>query len=434
MIQHLTAIRMRVFILIWFGQLISLTGSGLTGFALGLWVFQRTGSVTQFSLISVFTMLPLILLSPVAGALVDRWDRRWAMIFSNSGAGLSTMAIALLLLADQLKVWHIYLAMAAISTYSAFQWPAFAAATTLLVPKQHLGRASGLVQIGQANAQIIAPMLAGVLVMSIQIQGVLLIDFASYLFALVTLLIVRIPKPKTTAKSAAGKGSLLREIAYGWTYITARPGLLGLVIFLAISNFLLGMVGVLVTPLVLSFASPTVLGIVMSIGGIGMLVGSLVMSAWGGPKRRAYGVLNFMLLGGVCILLGGLRPSAPLIAVAAFLFFFGLPIINGCYQTIMQSKVAPEVQGRVFAVNGMIAWSSMPLAYLVAGPLTDHIFEPLLAAGGPLTGSIGRLVGIGPGRGIGLLFIVLGILIVLAVAGGYRYPRLRLVEDELPDA
>ena len=434
MAQRTVACGMRVFFLIWFGQLVSLIGSGLTSFALGVWVYQRTGSVTQFALISLSTTLPLIAISPLAGALIDRWNRRWSMIISDSGAGLSSLAIALLLAVGHLEIWHIYLATAVSSSFSAFQWPAYTATTTLLVPKQHLSRASGITQLGGAAARLISPVLAGVLLVTIQLKGVILLDFATFLFALVTLLSVRFPKAKSTVTREAGKGSLLQETAYGWTYITARPGLLGLLIFFAASNFLLGVVQVLVTPLVLSFASPAVLGTVLSISGIGMLVGSLVMSTWGGPQRHMNTVFGFTLLLGLCILAAGLRPSAPLFALAAFLFFFSLPIINASSQVIFQQKVAPDVQGRVFALNGAIAGSAMPLAYVVAGPLADQVFEPLMATSGPLAGSIGQLIGVGPGRGIGLLFIVMGALTMLATIAAYQYRRLRLVEDELPDA
>lgn len=424
----------RTFVLVWFGQLISLLGTHLTGFALGVWVFQRTGSVTQFALISVFTTLPGLIVSPLAGALVDRWERRWAMILSDSGAGLSTLAIALLLLSNHLEIWHIYLATGISSIFNAFQWPAYTAAITLLVPKQHLGRASGMTQLGEAVARIASPILGGILLTTVQIWGVILIDFTTFLFALVTLLAVRFPEPKTRLDGKAEKGSLLREIASGWHYLSVRPGLLGLLAFFAGINFTVGIVATLITPLILGFASAVVLGAVLSTGGIGMLLGSIVMSLWGGPKHRIIGILGFVLLQGTVIFVSGLRTNAALIAAAAFVFLFSVPITNGCSQVIWQSKVAPDIQGRVFALRHMIALSSLPLASLVAGPLADYVFEPLLVVGGPLTGSIGDLIGVGPGRGIGLLFIVMGILTMLAAAAGYLYPRLRLVEKELPDA
>ncbi len=423
----------RTWLVIWSGQLVSLVGSGLTGFALGVWVYRRTGSVTQFALISMFTTLPGIVFAPIAGALVDRWDRRWAMILSDAGAALCTLSMALLLIADRLEVWHIYLAMALSSTFSAFQWPAYSATTTLLVPPKHLGRANGMVQLSEAIAQIIAPSLAGALIQLVRIQGIILIDLTTFFLALFTLLLVRVPRPGRTVGEKAGQGLLFHEVAYGWKYIRARPGLLGLLLFFAVSNLAMGIVEVLFTPLVLSFTTTAVLGLILSIGGGGFLAGSLLMSVWGGPKRRVYGVLGFNLLTGVALLAAGFPLRVWILAAAAFVVFFGFPLIGGCSQTIWQRKTAPDVQGRVFALRRMISWSSLPLAYLVAGPLVDRVFEPLMAADGPLAGSVGRIIGVGTGRGIGLLYIIMGLLLLLTTLFAYLYPRLREVEVELPD-
>jgi DHA3 family macrolide efflux protein-like MFS transporter len=423
----------RVFTIIWVGQFVSLVGSGLTGFALGVWVYLTTGSVTQFSLILLSTAVPAIVMSPIAGALVDRWDRRKAMILSDSGAALSTLAIAVLLTMDSLEIWHIYIIMATSSAFSSFQWPAYSAATTLLVPKKHLGRAAGMVQTAQAVGQIVSPALAGMLLVTVEIWGIILIDFATFLFALVTLLMVRFPHPEITAEGKAGKGSLLGEALYGWYYITARRGLFSLLIFFAVINFVFGFADVLFVPLVLSFTSPVMLGTLSSIGGLGMLAGGILMSVWGGPKRRIHGILGSSLLLGALVALGGLRPSVLFLAGVIFFVLFSLPIINSCSQAIWQTKTAPDIQGRVFAVRRMIGGSIMPLSYIVAGPLADSVFEPLMAVNGALAGSVGKIIGVGPGRGIGLLFIVVGVLCVLTTAASYLYPPLRFVEDDLPD-
>jgi DHA3 family macrolide efflux protein-like MFS transporter len=227
------------FALIWFGQLISLTGSGLTSFALGVWVYQTTDSATSYALVILCTMAPNILLSPVAGALVDRWDRRWAMLLSDTGAGLGTLAIVLLLNFNKGgALWPILLATAASSAFSAFQWPAYAASTSLLVSKEQLGRANGMVQFAQAVGYIASPALAGYLVTRIQVQGVIAIDFITFAFAVFTLLLVRIPKPE--ALEERGK-SLIHDMAFGLRYLTKRSGLMGLLILFAVSNFLLGL-------------------------------------------------------------------------------------------------------------------------------------------------------------------------------------------------
>jgi MFS transporter, DHA3 family, macrolide efflux protein len=425
MFKHSIEKGMRVFILVWFGQMVSVIGSGLTGFALDIWVYQRTESVTKFALASLFSMLPALLVSPVAGALVDRWNRRNCMIISDCGSGLSILVIACLLFSGRLQVWHIYIAGAISSIFTAFQWPAYNAAIPQLVPKELLPRANGMTELADALKMLLPPVLGGALLVTIQLQGVMLIDFITFLFSIVTLLSVRFPNTKTTSTKEVKKASLFSEISYGWKYIISRPGLLGLIIFFAASNFILAIVGVLLTPLVLSFTSPAVLGIILFTDGIGMLVGTIVISSRGGPSRLIYSILGFQMLGGLCILVTGLRTSAPLIGVAAFLFAFGSPIVNCSSQAIFQ--------GRVFAVEGMIVGSLQPLAYIIAGPLADRVFEPLMAANGLLAGSIGQVIGVGRGRGIGLLFMVMGTISMLISIIAYQYPRLRLLEDELVD-
>jgi len=306
--------------------------------------------------------------------------------------------------------------------------------TTLLVPKSQLGRAGGMVQIGEAISALASPAIAGVLFVTVGIQGVVMVDFATYLVAILTLLVVRVPRPPATEAGAEGRGSLLHEAAYGWRYITARKGLLGLLVIFAATNFLTSLWNPLLPPMILEMSSPAMLGYLGSVVGVGMLMGTLVMSAWGGPKRRIHGVLAFLMISGVFQMLLGVSPSLVLIAIAGFGAMFTMPIINGSSQAIWQTKVAPDVQGRVFAVRRMIAWSAMPLAYLVAGLLADRVFNPLLVEGGVLASTVGQVLGVGPARGTGLLFIISGLLSVLVAAGGYLYPHIHYLEDELPDA
>jgi MFS family permease len=424
---------MRVFLLVWFGQLVSVVGSGLTGFALDVWVYQQTGSITQFALAFLFSHLPPLLLSSFAGAIVDRGDRRLWMIISDAAAGLSILALAPLILTGHLQVWHVYITTAIASAFSAFQSPAYEASIPLLVPKQYLSRANGLTHLSETLSMLLPPVLGGLLLVTIHLQGVILVDFITFIFAIAILFSVQFPKVPADASDATEKRSLFADVVYGWQYIIARPGLLGLLLFFAAANFVLAIVCVLLTPLVLSFASPTSLGMVLAIDGIGMLVGTLIISTWKGPSRQINSILGFHLLGGLCILATGLRASVALIAVAAFLFAMGSPIINSASQFIWQTKVAPSVQGRVFAVERIIVCSLQPLAYILAGPLADRIFEPLMAENGPLAASIGQVIGVGPGRGVGLMFMAMGVLSVITTVAGYQYPRLRFVENELPD-
>lgn len=424
---------MRQFSLLWSGQLVSVLGSGLTGFALGVWVYQTTGSVTRFALISLFTSLPGILLSPVAGVLVDRWDRRRVMLASDAASAVCTLGVLALLRQDRLEIWHIYVAMGLSSLFRAFQWPAFTASTTLLVPKRHYGRAGGMLQLGEALALILAPAIAGVLIARIGLTGVILLDLVSFLFAGLTLVAVRIPAPEPAGEPAP-RGTLLSGIAGGWAYLRQRPGLMALLFLFAGTNFATAMVQVLFTPLVLSFAPPETLGRVLSGVSSGLLLGGLTLSLWGGPRRRIAGIRALQTLQGLILLVGALRASAPLLTAAGFLFFFCAGVVNGSSQAIWQSKVAPGLQGRVFSLRRMVVTSTLPLAYLIGGPLADRVFEPALAPGGALAASAGALIGVGEGRGIALMILLLGVWMIALVTLIHRFGPLRRVEDDLPDA
>ncbi len=428
------------FLLLWFGQLVSVIGSGLTGFALGVWVYQQTGSVTRFSLILLSTTLPGILLSPLAGTLVDRWDRRWAMVLSDSVAGLMTLTIALLLYFDQLQLWMLYAAMVVSSTFASLRWPAFSAATTLMVPKRHLSRAAGLSSMGQSASSLLAPILGGLLLVTFGIHMVLLIDVTTFAVAIALALAVRVPRPEPVneAGQAAGQGkkgggSLFAQAGHGWTYLKERPGLMGILFFSAFANLALGMIQVLAPPMVLAFASPGQLGTAMSTAGLGMLIGSLLMTVWKGPARRIDGVLGFMAFCGLGIVAAALRPSLVQFAVAGFLFYFAFAISGACGQALWQLKVAPGFQGRVFAIRRLVGWSTFPIAFLCAGPLADRLFKPLLLPDGALAGSVGRWVGVGPGRGVALLLILAGLALFAVSVASYASPRVRRVEIELPD-
>lgn len=414
--------------LIWAGQLVSAIGSGLSGFVLGVWIYQHTGSTTLFALSAVFGSLPSILILPFAGALVDRCSRRRTMIYCNLAAAATTLAVVLLLGTGRLQVWHVYVNVTLLSVIGSFMGLVYTTTITTLVPKKHYGRSSGMGYTAQAAAQILPPLIAGVLIATVEIQGIIFIDFLSYFFAIATLLMVKIPDPEQA--DAGGKKPLLSEATFGWNYVKERRGLLALMIYFATGNFVVGLARILFFPMILNFASAQVLGTILSIAGVGFLLGGVTMSVWGGPERRVRGLLGFGLLFGVSVALTGVRPSAVLVAAAAFLMHFCLPLINGCSQAIWLNKTPSDVQGRVFAIRWMVGLSTTPVAYLLAGPLADRFFEPLVAGSAWLP----RLVGEGPGRGIGLMFVAAGVVTVAVQFVGYLYPRLRQLEEEIPDA
>ena len=422
------------FLVIWFGQTVSVFGSQLAGFALGVWVFQTTGSATQFAIISTLSILPGIVLMPFAGALVDRWDRRTAMLVADAVAGLSALVLGVFFYLQMADVWTIGATLAVSSTCHAVRWPALSASVPLLVPKKHLGRAAGLQQTGYAGSQILAPLLGAALLGIVGVWGIVMINCGSFFVAVASLVPIRIPRPTADSGATEAGRTLRQDITFGWHYLRQRRGLMGLLLLLAGSNFSLGMAQVLLTPLVLSFGTPQELSYVLFSAGIGMLAGGLLMGVWGGPRRRIAAILVCLSVEATLLIGVGILPSIPIIAVSVLLIMGSVQIGQACSQTIWQTKVAPEVQGRVFSMRSMIATASQPIAYMAAGPLADYVFEPLLLPGGALSGSLGQILGVGPGRGMGLIFVALGVLTILWVGVGLRSRRLRNLEEDLPDA
>jgi MFS family permease len=425
---------LRSFFIIWIGQLVSLVGSQLTGFALGVWVYDQTHSVMLLAITQVAFQAPQIILSPLAGVLADRWDRRTAMIVSDFGAGLAVLVAAVLYINDLLEPWMVIPINLWMSSFSAFMWPAYTASITLLVPKEQYGRANGFVQLGEALTQIAGPALAGVFYVTIRLGNMALIDFASYLFSVILMILfVRIPRPLQTEDGRQGKGSMWQEMRFGWDYIRARRGLLSLLMFFLATNFLGGIMGPLFMPLILDNWKADVLGYLSTVMGVGMLVGTLVMSAWGGGKRKIYTLLGAGVISSIFLTLVGVRISIPLIAVCGFGFMFSMPLMNASSQAIWQAKVAPDVQGRVFAIRRMIAWSSGLIAPLLAAPLADYVFKPGMTAGGALASLLGPIVGVGANHGVGALISVLGVLSLGVTILALSNRSVRNVEIDLPD-
>lgn len=393
------------FAVVWVASLLSGVGSALTGFVLGVWVYQSTSSPTQFALVLLCGLVPGILAGPVAGVLVDRFDRRLVLVVTDCLAAVPTLAVALLAGADLLAVWHVCVATAITAACAAVHLTTYQAMTPLLIPERHLARANGLMQVAWA-AQIAAPVLAGALMVGVGLAGVLLIDLVTFAVAVLTLLVVRLPA--TVVKAPSPERGHFSE---GWRHLRSRPELLGLVLVQSGFNFAFATAGVLVQPLILSFADADVLGVLMLAGGAGMFCGSLAMGAWGGPRDRIGGMALFMGVGGVALFLHTLQPSPLLVGAAAAAFLFTLPVVNGCAQAVLQSAVDRDLLGRVLGTANSLGSAATPVAYLLAAPFAEFVTGPLLMPDGALAGSFGVLVGTGPGRGIAFVLLLDAVLL-----------------------
>jgi MFS family permease len=369
--------------------------------------------------------------------MVDRHNRKLMMMVSDLTAVLATAGILILNLAGALEVWHLYIAAAVNGLGAAFQWPAYSADITTMVPKEHYSRANGMMSLMESGPAVLAPILAGLLLPMIELTGILTIDVVTFLLAISALLAVHVPQPARTEEGQQVQGGILREAAYGFKYIFARRGLLGLLTFFIVLNFIIGLSGPLFSPFILERTNQNsaTLGVVTSANAIGAVIGGLLIGLWGGFKRRMNSIfLGEALTGLFLLVIFGMGRSIPVWVLAAVIGGIFPIFTNGASQAIWQSKVAPDVQGRVFSARRMIAWSVGPITPILAGLLADHVTEPAMRTQTWLAQTFGWLVGNDPGSGMALQFVMTGIAYMLAAMITYLFfPHVRNLEDELPD-
>jgi len=425
------------FVFIWFGQVISLVGTSLSAFALTIWAWELTGSATALALVGFFNFGPTVIFSPIAGALVDRWDKKWVMMVSDLASGLATILIFFLYSSGNLQLWHLYAAGAFSGLFQAFQWPAYSTAITVLVPKAQYGRAAAMMSLADWGSGLFGPVLAGALIGVIGIGNILLIDITTFVIAILILLVSVIPKVPKSEEGLKNSGNILKESLFGFKYIWKRPSLLGLQIMFFAGNLMGSLTNTLISPMILGRTANNaqLLGLVQSVGSAGGVVGALLISIWGGPKRRVNGVIFGWLFAGLLgQILYGTNLGLSVWMAAAFIYNFFFPVLNSSNQAIWQSKVPPDLQGRVFSIRRLIAQITVPIAMLSAGPLADFVFEPALK--NPQSGlstTFSWLVGNGIGSGMGLIVIFSGIGMASISLVAWLIPQIRNVDAILPD-
>jgi MFS transporter, DHA3 family, macrolide efflux protein len=423
---------MQTFIIIICGQLVSNLGSRLTDFGLGVWIFQETHSATSFALSILISALPRIVLAPFIGALVDRWDRRKIMIISDTILAGRTLAVLLILLFGRLSIWQIYVMNAVGSVFESFHGLSWSASTTLLVPKKHLARVNGITQVFGSGTSMLAPALAGVLFVLVGMKGIAAIDLISWAFAVVPLLFVRIPAP-AKRKVALESPTVLKEVAEGWKYIIKLKGMLFLLLAYSAIGFFGITTEVLRGPYVLYSHGPAEYGIIESVVSIGTLVGGLLLAIIGNPKNAIPIILFSEFLTCVFSILMGAIPAYWVLLVSVFLYYLAISYCDGTIVALWQRKIPPELQGRVFALKDTLTMSLMPLGILCFSPLAEFWMEPNLLPGGAWASNIGRIIGVGKGRGIGFLFIASGLISVIVVALAVANRKVRRIEAEIQD-
>ncbi|GAA2390137.1 hypothetical protein GCM10010404_54200 [Nonomuraea africana] len=408
---------LRGFYTVAFGQLVSMVGSSLSSFGLGVWTFQRSGAVFDFALVTMLALLPSVLAGPVGGAVADRYDRRRIMLVCDALNGLGMAAVALLLWLDRLDFVAVCAIVTLTSVVTAFHRPAYLAAIAQLVPKPYLPQANALAQAGLGLGNLVAPLAGGALVALAGLPIVVGADVVTFAIAFFSLLAVRIPNRGFRRREESFRAS----VAGGWRFFVRRPPLMVMAGYFMVVNYFTALTLAVVSPMVLSLGDATDLGVVTAVGGLGAVLGSVVMMIWGGTRRLADGMVGFVALAGlatVAVGLAGALAVIPLVAVGLALRWGASSVINAHWLSIIQLKVRVELQGRVLSTNQMLATTMTPIGYLTAAPLTSWSESLTGAATGP---SIGVLLGVS------------GVLLTLWGVAGLRIRRLRLIEDELPD-
>lgn len=396
------------FLVLWSGDFISAIGSGLTSFGLGVYIFQQTGKVSLMALVTLLAFLPSLLLGPIAGVLADRYDRRLLMILGDSFSAAGLLFILVNLIRGEAQFWQICVGVAISSVFASLLEPAYKATITDMLNPEQYSKASGLVQVAGSAKYLISPVLAGFLLTISDIRLLLVLDICTFFVTVSTTLVV---KKGLKGKKAEKEFSFFGELKAGWDALSGKKGILTLVIMGALITFCLGVVQTLASPMILSFSNSVVLGTLTTVIAFGMLASSVILGGISIKKGYAR-LLSISLFGaGIFMALFGMRESIVFMGAAGFLFFAMLPFANTSIDYLLRTNIDNSLQGRAWGLIGLISQLGYVAAYVLSGLLADYIFTPLLLEGGALSENVGKILGTGPGRGIGLLIVLAGILL-----------------------
>jgi len=417
------------------GQMVSTIGSYMTNFAVIIWAWELTGSATALALVSFFSQLPRIPITLFAGIIVDRFNRKRLMMLGDTIAVFSTIAIGLLYLTNNLQIWHLYLTGAFNSSFGQIQELAYSTSLTMIVPKHQYTRASSMGSMLHYGSAIFSPALAGIFYPVIGLVGILLIDISTFAVAIATLLFIQIPQPPRPVAVKSDPERIWQKLTFGFRYIFTKPGLSALLIFTSLFWFAHDLGGALYDPMILARTggNTQVLGSVSSAAGVGGVTGALIVSTWGGAKRRIHGILLGFIGAGLSKTVFGFGQTPLIWIPAQFCSSLNFPLLGSSETAIWLAKVAPDVQGRVFAAQSLVLQVVSISGTLIAGPIADYVLEPALSPGGILAPALGGIFGTGPGAGMAFLYVITSICLLLVGLGGYAFYPLKHVEDIVPD-
>ncbi|WP_152825547.1 MFS transporter [Paenibacillus glucanolyticus] len=414
------------FLLLWSGQLVSTIGNGLTSFGLGIYVFQQTGKASAMALVTLLAFMPSLFLSAFAGVLADRYDRRLLMILGDSLSAIGLVFILVCLLRGEAQLWQICVGVAISSVFSSLLDPAYKATVTDLLTEEQYTQASGLVQLAGSAKFLISPILAGFLLTIADIKLLLVIDICTFFVTVGTTLAVR---SGIASKTGHQVTSFIREFIDGWNAVSRNKGVFVLVIMTSVLTFYLGVMETLTIPMLLTFTNSSMIGTIETIVASGMLVSSMMLGFLT-IKKDYVKILSISLFCvGACMAAFGARENIVWICISGFLFFAMLPFANMSLDFLVRTNMDNAVQGRAWAFIGILSQLGFVAAYALSGVMADYVFTPLMVEGGALAGSVGKVIGIGLGRGMGFLIIIAGVLLCVTSAVLYKLRSVRMLED-----
>ena len=413
------------FLLLWSGNFISAIGSGLTAFGLSVYIFEQTGQAFYMSLVALLGFLPSILLSVPAGVLADRYDRRILMVIGDSFSAIGLVFILLCLSGGKAQIWQICVGVTISSVFASLLDPSYRATITDLLTPEHYSKASGLVQLAGSAKFLVSPILAGFLLKFFDIQLLLILDICTLLVTVTATLAVRRGLYNKVTEKTASFSSDLKE---GFRAITHNKGVLMLVVMGSLISFCLGVIQILASPMILSFADSHTLGTLTTVIALGMLVSSILLGGLSIKKGYIW-MLSASLFGAGVFMVGvGLRQDIWFIGISGFLFFAMLPFANTSLDFLIRTNIDNELQGRAWGLIGFITQMGFVVAYAISGLLADYLFTPLLLHGGALAGTVGKVFGVGSGRGIGFLIALAGGLLCMLAISLYHMKSIRGLE------
>ncbi|MEM1256721.1 MAG: MFS transporter [Cyanobacteria bacterium P01_H01_bin.21] len=423
---------MRTFTLIWFGQLVSNLGTYMTFFALTLWLWDQTESVTTLALMGIFSRLPAIAATVFAGLIVDRFNRKYLMLMGDAVAALATASVGILYLTQQLQIWHLYLILIIAGGFGQIQTLAYQASISLMVPPQHYTRTGSMTAIVRYGSNIVGPSLAAILYPLIEVSGVIAVDLITFAVAFATLLSASIPQPERKLKpeKQIKTQSWISQFIFGFHHIWKQSSLKALLLVMVLFTFAHDLAGAVSSPMILARTngSAQALASVSAMAGISGVTGAVIVGVWGGPKRRIHGVLGGYIGAGLSKTIFGLGQSLTIWMPAQMCSSLNFPLISSTRTALWMDKISPEIQGRVFAARDLVIQIVSTGAILIAGPLADQLFEPAMMSDKPLSNLLGISFGIGPGAGMAVIYTFCSLVMILAGLGGFFIPSLKVID------